>query len=94
MSNDITELRAHLFDTLRGLRDKEKPMDLDRAKTVAAVAGVLIDSARVEVEMIRVTGAASGTGFIAVENGESGTPVQATSSTLATLPVRRHRLEG
>lgn len=64
MKDDITELRSHLFQTLRDLRDKQSPMDVDRARVVSQVAGALIDSARVEIDFLRVTGASRGTGFI------------------------------
>lgn len=53
----ITELRQHLMDTLANLRDRENPMDVERARAVAQVAGVLVDSAKVEVDYIRATGA-------------------------------------
>lgn len=69
--NDIAELRTHLFDTLRGLRSKENPMDIDRARAVSEVAKTLIDSARVEVDFLRATGETRGTGFIALEDGAS-----------------------
>lgn len=64
MKNKIEDLRNHLFATLEDLRDKEKPTDLDSAKKVAEVAQVIIETAKVEVEFIKVTGASSGTGFI------------------------------
>jgi hypothetical protein len=54
--NTITDLRAELFATLRGLRDKKDPLDVDRARAVAQVAGVIIDSAKAEIEFARVTG--------------------------------------
>lgn len=38
-------------------------MELDRAKTIAQVASVVIDSAKVENEMMKITGEA-GSGFI------------------------------
>jgi len=41
---------------LDDLRDRENPMDLDRARTIAKVADALIDSARVEIEFLKVTG--------------------------------------
>lgn len=66
--NDIAELREHLFDTLRGLRNKDDPMDIDRAKAVSEVAKTLIDSARVEVDYLRITGNSVGTGFIALQD--------------------------
>lgn len=65
MKNKLTDLRNHLFATLEGLLDNEAPMDLDRAKAVAEVSQVLINSAKVEVEFMRVTEHGRGTGFIA-----------------------------
>ena len=57
MSNPhINELRTELLATLRDLRNRTNPMEPDRARAVAQVAAVLVDSARVEVEYIKVTG--------------------------------------
>lgn len=39
-------------------------MELDRAKTVAEVAQVLVNSAKAEVEFMRVAGRITGTDFI------------------------------
>jgi len=65
MKNKLTDLRNHLFATLEGLLDEEKPMDLDRAKAVAEVGQVLINSAKVEVGFMRIAQNSNGTGFIA-----------------------------
>ena len=64
MKNKIEDLRNHLFATLEGLLDTDKPMELDRAKTVAEVAQVVINSAKVEVEFLKATDSVRGTGFI------------------------------
>jgi hypothetical protein len=64
MPNTIDDLRSHLFETLAALKDKETPMELDRARAVADVARVLVDSAKVEVEFLKVTGATRSTGFL------------------------------
>jgi hypothetical protein len=56
MSNDIEKLRSVLFDTLTQLRDKENPMDIDRAKAVCQVSDVIIDSAKTEIEFAKVNG--------------------------------------
>lgn len=64
MKNKIEDLRNHLFATLEALADQEKPMEIDRARAVADVARVLIDSAKVEVQLLEVTGQMRGTGFI------------------------------
>lgn len=78
MKNKIEDLRNHLFATLEDLRDKENPMDLDRAKAVATVASVIVESARVEVELARVTGARVGSAFMPLSAPEpaAGTPSQ------------------
>lgn len=55
-SPHITQVRQSLLDTLADLRNRENPMDIDRAKAVATVAGVLVDTARVENEYLKLTG--------------------------------------
>lgn len=55
MSN-ITELRAHLMATLASLRDRDNPMEPDRARAIAQVAGVIVDTARVEIDYLKATG--------------------------------------
>lgn len=61
--NKINDLRDHLFATLESLLDEEKPMDIDRARAVAEVAQVIVNSAKVEVDFIKNTGN-NGSGFI------------------------------
>lgn len=57
MSNPhINEVRQSLLDTLKDLRSKEQPMDIERAKAVATVASVLVDTARVENDYLKITG--------------------------------------
>jgi hypothetical protein len=60
----INDLRDHLFATLEALQDEDKPMDLDRARTIAEVSKVIVDSAKVEVDFLKVTGAVRSTGFL------------------------------
>lgn len=63
-TNTISDLREHLFETLAALKNPEKPMDLDRAKTIAEVAKVIVESAKAEVSFLATTGALNSTGFI------------------------------
>lgn len=63
MKHTINDLRDALFDTLKSLRDKENPMDLDRAHAVVEVGKTIIESAKTEVAFMKVTGGA-GSGFI------------------------------
>jgi hypothetical protein len=73
MSDKIEDLRGIMFETLRDLRDKEKPMDIDRAKAVADVARVIVESAKVEVDHLKLTGG-KGSGFIPLEEAKPGVP--------------------
>jgi hypothetical protein len=70
MKNKIEDLRNHLFATLEALQDPENPMEIGRAKAVAEVAQVLINSAKVEVEFLRATDSLKGTGFIPEDRDE------------------------
>lgn len=73
MKNKIQDLRDHLFETLEALKDSDNPMELERAKAIADVAQVVINSAKVEVEFMKITGEVKGTGFLpdGVEVGPS-----------------------
>lgn len=73
MKNKIEDLRNHLFTTLEALQDKDHPMPIERAQAVADVAQVLVNSAKVEVDFLRVTNG-KGTGFIQDQN----TPLKLT----------------
>jgi len=54
--NKMSDLRDHLFETLEALKDKDAPMDLDRAKAIRDVAQTLVNSAKVEVDYIKAAG--------------------------------------
>lgn len=66
MANTIDDLRTHLFETLKALKDPEKPMELDRARAIADVSKVIVESAKVEVDFLKVTGATQSTEFLPV----------------------------
>lgn len=63
MKNKIADLRNHLFATLEALQDEEKPMDLDRARAIAEVGSVIVESAKAEVMFLRATDNVQGSGF-------------------------------
>ncbi len=52
----IEQVRQSLLATLADLRDRENPMDIERAKAVATVASVLVDTAKVENDYLKITG--------------------------------------
>lgn len=62
-ANDIQALRSALFETLNSLKDKDHPMDIERAKAINDVAQTIVNTAKVEVDALKVIGG-SGTGFI------------------------------
>lgn len=103
MSNEnITDLRGHLFAALRGLTDTKNPMDVDRARAVSDVAQVIINSAKVEIEHMKVTGG-DGSGFISAPKDDGGKKPAITDGhqpSIGTLieqrpgvTVRRHTLK-
>lgn len=77
MKNKMTDLRNHLFATLEALQDPDKPMDIDRAKAIAEVGKVLVDSAKVEVMFINaMDGEVKSTGFIESERDIQSLPAR------------------
>lgn len=56
--NKITDLRDHLFETLEALKDTERPMDIARAHAISEVAQTIINTAKVEIDLVK---AVSGT---------------------------------
>jgi len=64
MKNKIEDLRDHLFETLEALKDKEKPMDIERAKAISTVAQTIINTAKVEIDYIEATGGAGTSSFL------------------------------
>lgn len=75
MANNIELLRDQLFRTLDALNDTKNPMDIGRAKAVAEVAQVIINSAKVEVEHLRVTQGNSASFFLEMAPGPNTTGV-------------------
>jgi len=55
-SPHINQVREALLGALADLRNRENPMDIERAKAVAQVASVLVDTAKVENEYLKITG--------------------------------------
>lgn len=97
-TNDIAALRVHLFETLTALKDKQSPMDIDRAKAISEVAQTIINSAKVEVDHLRIVGG-QGTGFIADARPSLPPPTGAGADVLPSGVTRRgnvttHRLAG
>lgn len=76
MKNKLEDLRNHLFTALEGLSDEKNPMPIDRALAIAEVGQVIINSAKVEVDFLKLhDGRLKGSGFIpadAIEAPKTG----------------------
>lgn len=71
MKNKLSDLRNHLFETIESLKDKEAPMEIDRARAVSEVAQTIIDSAKVELRALELTGTDVTTSeFLEIKDGE------------------------
>lgn len=95
-SPHIDEVRSALMETLKDLRSKENPMDIKRALAVAQVAGVLVESAKVENEYLKLTGQ-DRSGFLEMppdpEVAHLGTTVMPGDRN-GISSITRHRLQG
>ena len=89
----ITELRAHLMATLADLRDRVNPMEPDRARAVAQVAGVLIESAKVENEYLKLSGQER-SDFLETSGTDSVRIAHTGPTAHIPFPVTRHQLQG
>ena len=94
MSHDINAVRDALFDTLKML--KEGTIDLDRAHAINETAQGLINTAKVEVDFMRVAGG-RGTGFIPEQGNGSVGALPDGTKVVAQFPagtVTQHRVRG
>lgn len=89
----IDQVRQSLMDTLADLRNKEKPMDIERAKAIAQVASVLVDTAKVENEYLKITGQDNST-FLEQPVDESQRITTMASPFPQVGNITRHRLQG
>lgn len=100
MTNDITELRQHLFDTLRGIKDGS--MKIESAKAINETAQTIINTAKVEVDHMKLNGGCSR--FISVYDNPAlftgqtqTTATQGGTKTVTQFPggsVTQHRMGG
>lgn len=93
MSN-INDLYGVLFDTLKDLRDPDKKIDTGRVKLINDTAKNIIDTAKTEVDCMRVTGT-RGSGFLPAPNTQPQAPAQAISkATLVPAPPTPQGMAG
>ena len=93
MKNKISDLRDHLFAVLEALQDKDEPMDLERARTAAQVAQVIVNTATAETKHMQVTGSLQGTGRqrLPAIKGSRGAPRSGRRDCCAAEDEASHR---
>jgi len=64
--NKMVDLRNLLFETVERLLENDSSLEVDRAKAIAEVGKVIVDTARVEIDFMRETGAV-GSDFISTD---------------------------
>jgi hypothetical protein len=96
MSNkSIVDVRAALFDVIAGLNNTTTPMPLDRAKAICETCQVLVNTAKVEVDFLKLV-PDSATGFIKEAPQLEGAGVKPTATGWlqhdASTGVTKHRI--
>jgi hypothetical protein len=64
MKNKLIDLRNHLFATLEGLQDEDKPLDVDRAMAISDVAQKIINTGKLELHMLDLVGQKAHSDFL------------------------------
>lgn len=91
-SPHIDQVRQSLLDTLSDLRNREAPMDIERARAVATVASVLVDTAKVENEYLKLTGQ-DRSNFLE-QPADGATRIEGPAAHNPFPSAVRHRLQG
>lgn len=84
MSKNLSDLREALFDALQKVKDGS--LDIDKARAINEIGKTLVDTAKVEVDYLRVTDGGESS-FIDTAVGDGNLPAGITG-------ITRHRLAG
>jgi len=73
MPYTINDLRGDLAETIKALRNGDEKMTVEKAKTISDLAQTMINSAKVEVDMLRTVGRGrmTPTGFVPIEHQDT-----------------------
>lgn len=92
--NHISDVRRHLFAQLEALADTTKALDLDRQRAVCETAQTIINSAKVEVDYLKVIAGAGEIKFLETPDPADGEETQALPAPpkdpLASGPAAGH----
>lgn len=91
MSKNLTDLRTALFDALQAVKDGS--LDLDKARVINELGKTLVDTAKVEVDFLRVSDGDSSE-FLQVGQERITTAAPSPAWPAGIVGVTRHRIEG
>lgn len=100
-NNTLETLREALFEALKDARDTTKELDVARVNATCNLAKQITDTAKTEIDYMRVSGAKQGSGFVQIpEQPTAAEKVklikqESTNQTVQTVPGGRivtHRL--
>lgn len=80
---NINDLRSTLFDTLKGIKDGS--VDLEKARAINEVSKTIIDTAKVEVDYLKINGGGESPFVEAVGNNNLPPGI---------VGITQHRLRG
>jgi len=80
---NINDLRSTLFDTLKGIKDGS--IDLEKARAINEVSKTIIDTAKVEVDYLKINGGGESPFVEAVGNNNLPPGI---------VGITQHRLRG
>lgn len=80
---NINDLRGTLFETLKGIKDGS--IDLEKARAINEVSKTIIDTAKVEVDYLKVNGGGE-SAFVEAVGNQALPP--------GILSVTRHHMRG
>lgn len=80
---NINDLRSTLFDTLKGIKDGS--IDLEKARAINEVSKTIIDTAKVEVDYLKINGG-GGSPFVEAVGNNNLPP--------GIVGITQHRLRG
>ena len=88
-NNDMTGLRDALFDTLRGL--KNGSVTIEQAAAINATGQTIINSAKVEVDFLKMAGGGCGTGFVPLVSPDHHATQTGVATTRGGITTHRMR---
>jgi hypothetical protein len=82
---NIVDLRAVLFETIQGI--KGGSIDIEKAKAINELSQTIINSAKVEVDHMRIAGSQTASGFIPSLKAEQPTSYRHTLGNNGKIPI-------